>query len=242
MNRNKPNVLLITVDQMRYDCLSIAGHPVVETPNLDELARTGVRFDRAYSATPSCIPARAAIFTGKSQTGHGRVGYQDRVPWRYDRTMPEEFAKAGYHTQCVGKMHVYPARNLMGFHHVVLHDGYLHHNRNKYSIPVSEHYDEVDDYLHWLRQAGTRRGPDRFRIGLQRFGGGPPVASSGKVPPDELGRHRIDRFPAPPRPGQAVFLVDVFRPAPFAAGSAAGVSRFVRRRGNPRSAESAIGR
>ncbi|MEI0739304.1 sulfatase-like hydrolase/transferase [Paenibacillus sp. JTLBN-2024] len=66
MNRNKPNVLLITVDQMRYDCLSIAGHPVVETPNLDELARTGVRFDRAYSATPSCIPARAAIFTGKS--------------------------------------------------------------------------------------------------------------------------------------------------------------------------------
>ena len=164
MNRNKPNVLLITVDQMRYDCLNIAGHPVVETPNLDELARTGVRFDRAYSATPSCIPARAAIFTGKSQTGHGRVGYQDRVPWRYDRTMPEEFAKAGYHTQCVGKMHVYPARNLMGFHHVVLHDGYLHHNRNKYSIPVSEHYDEVDDYLHWLRR--QEPGADLIDSGL----------------------------------------------------------------------------
>ncbi len=78
---NKPNILLITVDQMRYDCLSIAGHPVVETPNLDELARTGVRFDRAYSATPTCVPARAAIFTGQSQTSHGRVGYQDTVTW-----------------------------------------------------------------------------------------------------------------------------------------------------------------
>ncbi|WP_280531355.1 arylsulfatase [Paenibacillus sp. J23TS9] len=161
---SKPNILLITVDQMRYDCLSIAGHPVVETPNLDELARTGVRFDRAYSATPTCVPARAAIFTGQSQESHGRVGYQDCVPWNYEHTMPGEFAKAGYHTQCVGKMHVYPARNLMGFHNVVLHDGYLHHNRNKYSIPVREHYDEVDDYLHFLRQQAP--GADLTDLGL----------------------------------------------------------------------------
>ena len=81
-------MLLITVDQMRFDCLSIAGHPVVETPNLDELARSGVRFSRAYSATPTCVPARAAIFTGQSQRAHGRVGYQDCVPWNYKETLP----------------------------------------------------------------------------------------------------------------------------------------------------------
>ncbi|GIO57626.1 MULTISPECIES: arylsulfatase [Paenibacillus] len=168
MNRNeergRPNVLLITVDQMRFDCLSIAGHPVVETPNLDELARTGVRFSRAYSATPTCVPARAAIFTGQSQRTHGRVGYQDRVPWNYPVTLPGELAKAGYHTQCIGKMHVYPARNLMGFHNVVLHDGYLHHNRNFHGIPMQEHYDQVDDYLQWLRDRVP--GADLIDTGL----------------------------------------------------------------------------
>lgn len=148
----KPNLLLITVDQMRYDCLSVMGHPIVETPNLDRLARTGVLFRNAYSATPTCIPARAAIFTGMSQRSHGRVGYQDKVPWNYAHTLPGELAKAGYHTQCVGKMHVYPARNLCGFHNVVLHDGYLHHNRSKNDNTVDEHFDQVDDYLVWLRQ------------------------------------------------------------------------------------------
>ncbi|MCG7408521.1 arylsulfatase [Paenibacillus sp. ACRRX] len=160
----RPNVLLITVDQMRFDCLSIAGHPVVETPNLDELARTGVRFDRAYSATPTCVPARAAIFTGQSQRTHGRVGYQDGVPWNYDTTLPGELAKAGYHTQCVGKMHVYPARRLLGFHNVVLHDGYLHHNRNRSHVAAKDHYDQVDDYLNWLRERVP--GADLTDLGL----------------------------------------------------------------------------
>lgn len=161
--RTRPNVLLITVDQMRFDCLSIAGHPLVETPNLDELARTGVRFDRAYTATPSCVPARAAIFTGQSQTSHGRVGYRDCVPWNYETTLPGELASAGYHTQCVGKMHVYPARNLLGFHNIVLHDGYLHHNRNR-NTPSQAHFDEVDDYVTWLRERVP--GADLTDLGL----------------------------------------------------------------------------
>jgi arylsulfatase len=148
----KPNLLFITVDQMRWDCLSAYGHPIVETPNLDRLAATGVSFRQAYSATPTCIPARAAIFTGMSQRSHGRVGYQERVPWNYEHTLPGELAKAGYHTQCVGKMHVYPARNLCGFHNVVLHDGYLHYNRRKTENSADQHFDQCDDYLIWLRQ------------------------------------------------------------------------------------------
>lgn len=152
---NKPNLLLITVDQMRGDCLSALGHPVVETPNLDALAHRGVLFRNAYSATPSCIPARAAIFTGMSQRSHGRVGYQDRVPWTYEHMLPGELAKAGYHTQCVGKMHVYTTRNLCGFHNVVLHDGYMHYNRYKRGVAAAEHFDACDDYLRDLkRQAG----------------------------------------------------------------------------------------
>ncbi|MEF3305055.1 arylsulfatase [Paenibacillus sp. GYB003] len=147
----KPNLLLITVDQMRWDCLSAIGHPVVETPNLDQLVGSGVAFTSAYSATPSCIPARAAIITGMSQRSHGRVGYKDKVPWNYAHTLPGELANAGYHTQCVGKMHVYPARNLCGFHNIVLHDGYLHYNRSRHTA-YGDHFDQADDYLHWLRQ------------------------------------------------------------------------------------------
>lgn len=156
MQKEKINLLLITVDQMRGDCLSAAGHPVVETPNLDKLANNGILFQNAYSATPSCVPARAAIFTGMSQQSHGRVGYMDKVPWTYPHMLPGELAAGGYHTQCVGKLHVYPTRNLCGFHNVVLHDGYMHYNRDKSRIKVSEHFDQCDDYLHWLRgQAGV---------------------------------------------------------------------------------------
>lgn len=137
---------------MRWDCLSAMNHPVVETPNLDALAKRGVLFRNAYSATPICIPARAAIMTGMSQRSHGRVGYADGVPWRYEHMLAGELAQAGYHTQCVGKMHVHPARNLCGFHHVVLHDGYLHHNRRRDTNTADAHFDQVDDYLPWLRQ------------------------------------------------------------------------------------------
>lgn len=154
----KPNVLLITTDQMRFDCLHYLNHPVIQTPNLDELARKGVVFTSAYSATPSCIPARAAILTGMSQRNHGRVGYQDKVPWTYEYTMPGEFAKAGYHTQCIGKMHVYPTRNLCGFHNIELHDGYMHYNRNRSTSTALEWWDYTDDYLPWLRE---RAGSDQ---------------------------------------------------------------------------------
>lgn len=143
---DRPNVVLIMTDQWRGDCLGCAGHPVVETPHLDQLAVQGVRFTQAYTATPSCIAARAGLFTGMSQRNHGRVGYKDGVPWTYERTLAGEMAAAGYHTQAVGKMHVHPARNLMGFHNVVLHDGYMHYERK-----ANKNYDLVDDYMPWLR-------------------------------------------------------------------------------------------
>ncbi|HLR61594.1 MAG TPA: arylsulfatase [Lentibacillus sp.] len=148
----KPNVLLIMVDQMRWDCLSTLNHPVVDTPNLDQLARDGALFQNAYSATPSCVPARASVMTGMSQVSTGRTGYQEKVPWTYDHTIAGEFANAGYHTQCVGKMHVYPTRNLCGFHNVVLHDGYMHYNRFKHHTTTMESQEHTDDYLNWLRE------------------------------------------------------------------------------------------
>ena len=58
------NVLLVTLDQFRGDCLSAAGHPVVRTPNLDRLAADGVRLARHYSQAAPCGPGRACLYTG----------------------------------------------------------------------------------------------------------------------------------------------------------------------------------
>jgi arylsulfatase A-like enzyme len=146
------NVVLIVVDQWRSDCLGAAGHPAIQTPHLDGLARQGTRFTRAYSSVPSCIAARAALLTGLDQRRHGRVGYRDGVAWTYPQTLGTVFAGAGFHTQAVGKMHVHPARSLCGFHNVVLHDGYLHANRRRQPEQCQE-----DDYTADLRR---RAGAD----------------------------------------------------------------------------------
>jgi arylsulfatase A-like enzyme len=68
------NVLLITLDQFRGDCLSSAGHPVVKTPNLDRLAGSGVRFARHYSQAAPCAPGRASLYTGMYQMNHRVLG------------------------------------------------------------------------------------------------------------------------------------------------------------------------
>lgn len=147
----RPNIVLIMTDQLRGDCLGYAGHPDVKTPYLDTLASRGVSFDHAYSSCPSCIAARAALHTGLSQEHHGRTGYEDGIPWRYPHTLAGELTKAGYQTQCVGKMHVHPMRNYLGFQNVELHDGYLHYSRYA-SAPWKESQKIADDYFHWLKQ------------------------------------------------------------------------------------------
>ena len=146
-----PNIILLMADQMRGDCLGIAGHPDVKTPFLDALAAEGVRYENAYSACPTCVPARASLYTGMSQEHTGRVGYEDLVPWNYTHTLAGELSKAGYYTQCVGKMHVHPLRNNLGFNDVRLHDGYLH----AYRRPTTPSYEDqrvADDYYWWLKQ------------------------------------------------------------------------------------------
>ena len=143
----RPNVVLICVDQWRGDCLGIDGHPVVETPALDQLALRGTRFRKAYTATPSCVPARAALMTGLDQRHHGRIGYSDGLPWTYPTTLAGEFSRQGYQTEAIGKLHVYPERNRLGFDHVRLHDGYLHFARGK-----TQDHAYIDDYLPWLQR------------------------------------------------------------------------------------------
>ena len=139
-------MLMIVTDQMRRDALGLNRPGFAHTPHLDRLAREGINFTRAYSACPSCIAARATLLTGQKHENHGFTGYDSAPEWKYPVTLPGVLAQAGYHTQCVGKMHVEPARALMGFHNVVLHDGFLHDKRRKYRDPI-----DYDDYLPDIR-------------------------------------------------------------------------------------------
>ncbi|MFM8827224.1 MAG: sulfatase-like hydrolase/transferase [Actinomycetota bacterium] len=79
-----PNVLLITLDQFRGDCLSSAGHPVVRTPNLDALSAEGVRFARHFSQSSPCSPGRASLYTGTYQMNHRVVANGTPLDARFD--------------------------------------------------------------------------------------------------------------------------------------------------------------
>ncbi|MFT4105204.1 MAG: arylsulfatase [Lacrimispora sp.] len=152
----KPNIVLIMCDQMRGDCMGVAGHPDVQTPYLDSLAAEGTYFPNAYASCPSCIPSRAALFTGMSQERHGRVGYQDGIDWDYPNMLPKVLSDHGYHTEAVGKLHVHPPLRRCGFHNLTLHDGYIGFYR-KAGIPARQHQLRNDSYLGWLKD---RHGND----------------------------------------------------------------------------------
>ncbi|MBI2704394.1 MAG: alkaline phosphatase family protein [Actinobacteria bacterium] len=67
---SRPNVLFITVDEWRAECLSAAGHPIVQTPNLDRLAAQGIRFTQHYANCAPCGPSRATLLTGQYLMNH----------------------------------------------------------------------------------------------------------------------------------------------------------------------------
>ncbi|WP_319530290.1 sulfatase-like hydrolase/transferase, partial [uncultured Cohaesibacter sp.] len=67
---NRPNIILITADQWRGDCLGAMGHETIRTPNLNALAADGVLFRNHYCATAPCSPARASLYTGLYQMNH----------------------------------------------------------------------------------------------------------------------------------------------------------------------------
>ena len=151
----RPNIVLIITDQMRGDCLSVSGHPVVETPNLDMLAARGVNFTSAYSSCPSCIAARASLFTGQRPSTTGRLGYRDGVPWRYTNTLAEVMQRNGYQTHCIGKRHFYPQMLHLGFEAIETYeaDQFLDHAY-------------VNDYREWLRER-TNGALEEFDHGVQ---------------------------------------------------------------------------
>lgn len=100
----RPNIVFLLADDMRPDCLSALGHPVIQTPHLDALARQGVMFTRAVAAYPICYVSRAEILTGTTAFRNG-VGYRGNAIDPALRTWAGTLRDAGYLTWYCGKWH-----------------------------------------------------------------------------------------------------------------------------------------
>jgi arylsulfatase A-like enzyme len=125
MPSDRPNILLITTDQQRFDTAGSAKPPFMRTPHFDYLCREGVEFTRAYGETPVCVPSRMTIMTGQHPLTHGMLGNgkSSNILGSTD-TLPWHMRRLGYQTLAVGKMHFHPQRARHGFDEMKLCEDY----------------------------------------------------------------------------------------------------------------------
>lgn len=103
----RPNILLLFADDQRNHTLGCAGHPIVKTPNIDQMASRGVRFENAFVSTSTCWVSRACLFTGCYERRHlYRVGGGPLDPELCDSSYFAVLKRAGYRTGHLGKEHV----------------------------------------------------------------------------------------------------------------------------------------
>lgn len=112
----QPNIVVILCDDLGFGDLGTFGHPLIETPNLDELAADGIKFTNFYSAAPVCSPSRVGLLTGRSPN---RAGVYDFIPGprksedcrdlvhlqAFEQTIPAMLKTVGYSTCLSGKWH-----------------------------------------------------------------------------------------------------------------------------------------
>jgi arylsulfatase len=131
----KTNVCVIFTEQHRGDCLSCEGHPVLLTPNIDELWGKGARCSHAYSAASVCVPARRSFLSGQFPETYGIFG-NPNVEWNAP-TLPGILGGKGYQTYMIGRsMHQTPVWKRYGFDHMEIFD----------------HRADRDDYDRYLEQ------------------------------------------------------------------------------------------
>ena len=151
MSDNRKNVLLVVVDHWPGRLHGLAEREDILCPTLDALATCGVRFDNAYSTTPVCIPARRELMTGTTAKTHGDRIFNEYLGMPELPTLAGTFRENGYQTYGVGKLHVYPQRDRIGFDDVILNE---EARRVNYPLEMRE-----DDYARYINRCG-RTGLD----------------------------------------------------------------------------------
>jgi N-acetylglucosamine-6-sulfatase len=190
------NVIFILADDHRYDAMGFLGHPFLETPQMDVMARNGVHLQNAFVTTALCSPSRASILTGLYAHRHRVVDNNNPVP-AGTVFFPQYLQQAGYETAFVGKWHMGGERDdpQPGFDYWVSFKGqgsYLPSvnglNVNGKHVPQKGYItDELTDYaLDWLK---GRQGGKPFMLYLSHK-----AVHSEFVPAD---RHK-DRYKSKP--------------------------------------------
>lgn len=209
---DRPNIIFILADDHRFDTLGAAGHPWIETPNLDRMAEGGVYFPKAMVTTSLCSPSRASILTGLYAHNH-------RVSDNYNPVdpdllfFPELLQKTGYETAFIGKWHMGDVEDPQrGFDHWVAFKGQGTYwpdghgtlrdvpqtsfeglNINGKRVPQKGYItDELTEYAtDWLT---TREKEKPYFLYVSHKG-----VHADFVPADRhLGRYKEKHFPAPP--------------------------------------------
>ena len=167
----KPDILYIMCDQLRYDCIRYLGNNIIRTPNLDRLAARGMAFTNAYSTCPVCVPARYTIMTGRepyntgcysNETPSAPNGLPENIKERCGNYLAQTLADAGYRTFGVGKFHTVPdifedlgfqthihTEELYGSREQRMKDGYasfIHNKHPEFNFIEQLHGERTDMY------------------------------------------------------------------------------------------------
>jgi N-acetylglucosamine-6-sulfatase len=103
----RPNIIVVLVDDMRWDEFSNAGHNYIKTPNIDRIAKEGANFINAFATTPLCSPSRANFLTGQYAHTNGIIDNTARNAQSHQlQTFPKQLHEHGYATAFIGKWHM----------------------------------------------------------------------------------------------------------------------------------------
>ncbi len=165
----RPNILVILIDDLRFDEFGAGGHPYMQTPHIDRLAAEGAVFDRAFHTTPICSPNRASIVTGQYASRHGIIDNVARGAMSH--RLPNyhlDLQKLGYATAHIGKWHMgNDGMPRPGYDHWISYDGHgqIVNPRLNHNGRYVDHKGYITDImneqaLEWLEQ---RRKPANAR-------------------------------------------------------------------------------
>lgn len=156
--RDRPNVVVVMTDQQRADACAREGFPLDTTPFLDSLAAGGVWFDRAYTATPVCAPARTSFLTGRYPTATNVWVNEQHDAASYDRDLFDVLNDAGYRTALVGKNHSYLDPSKADYWAQYGHWGAVSESAEAARSPEDEAFDE------WLAETRLSEGGAGFSL------------------------------------------------------------------------------
>ena len=212
----KPNLLVILVDDLRYDEFGAGGHPYMKTPHIDRLAHEGALFERAFHTTPICSPNRASIMSGQYASRHGiidnvaRDAMSHRLP-NYHLALQ----KRGYRTAHIGKWHMgNQGGPRPGYDYWVSYDGHgrIVDPRLNHDGRYVQHKGYVTDIMNslavdFLNEHQAKAGKQPFSLFLAHKAVHPDAEQAAD------GTFRVDGYVAAPR-HHDLYRGEVFPPTP----------------------------